>query len=105
MLGPFDSWPEERVELFRLPGRPGHDLGRAGMVDSWIEPGATRDFRLKVDAPEMPGLYLLQIDMVDEGVHWFSDLGTPGIVLEITVVETSSADTVDADDGPSPPGG
>lgn len=87
LLGPFDDRPSEPLKLFRRPGMQGKDLARAGMEDGAIDPGASRRFRLEFRAPDRPGLYLLHIDMVDEGVHWFSDLGTPGVILDLGVVD------------------
>jgi hypothetical protein len=88
ILGPVDHVPANPVEWFRRPGRPGRDLSRAGMDDGSMKPGEAREFRLEMQAPQEPGLYLVQIDMVDEGVHWFSDLGTPGVVFELTVTRS-----------------
>jgi hypothetical protein len=48
-----------------------------------------------VRAPGTEGRYLLQLDMVDEGVRWFSDVGWPGIIREISVhrADTDQAST------------
>jgi hypothetical protein len=91
VLGPFDHWPEQRIELFRRRGRPGRDVGRAGVEDGTLAPGGTRVFELSMHAPGAPGRYLLHLDMVDEAVHWFSDLGTEGVVLELTVVPSAGS--------------
>ena len=44
-----------------------HDLG----------PGEEIELKLTVTAPKMPGDYLLEIDMVHEGITWFSQHGSP----------------------------
>lgn len=86
VLGPYTTAPKDPLELFRRPGRPGRDLARAGLENATVAPDETRNFDLKLLAPSEPGRYLLHFDMVDEGVHWFSDLGTPGVVVELEVV-------------------
>jgi hypothetical protein len=90
ILGPFDSRPDDPLAEFRRPGRPGRDVARAGVEDGLIEPGETRNFELTFDAPEQPGLYFVQLDMVEERVHWFSDLGTPGVIVELLVSDPAT---------------
>jgi hypothetical protein len=53
-------------ELDRRVALP-HDLG----------PGEEIELKLTVTAPEAPGDYLLEIDMVHEGSTWFSQHGSP----------------------------
>jgi protein tyrosine phosphatase (PTP) superfamily phosphohydrolase (DUF442 family) len=98
ILGPFDSRPKDPLAEFRRPGRPGRDVGRAGVEDGVIEPGQARVFELAFNAPEKPGLYLVQLDMVEERVHWFSDLGTPGVIVDLRVSDPTA---VPAETAPS----
>jgi protein tyrosine phosphatase (PTP) superfamily phosphohydrolase (DUF442 family) len=87
VLGPFDKPPAGAVDRFRLPRAPARDLFRDNsLVGKW-PPGRARDIAVTFTAPERPGLYLVQVDMVDELVHWFSDLGREGVVLEMRVGE------------------
>jgi hypothetical protein len=53
-------------ELDRRVALP-HDLG----------PGEEIELKLTVTAPEAPGDYVLEIDMVHEGITWFSQHGSP----------------------------
>ena len=53
-------------ELDRRVALP-HDLG----------PGEEIELKLTVTAPEVPGDYVLEIDMVQEGITWFSQQGSP----------------------------
>jgi protein tyrosine phosphatase (PTP) superfamily phosphohydrolase (DUF442 family) len=92
MLGPFDRRPPDILSEFRRPGRPGRDLGRAGMEEGTIEPGETRVFDLAFRAPQRPGTYVVHFDMVDELVHWFSDLGTGGLLVDLRVGTGFTAD-------------
>jgi protein tyrosine phosphatase (PTP) superfamily phosphohydrolase (DUF442 family) len=85
ILGPFDAAPPDVLAQFRKPNGPARDLGRAGLEDATIAPATSREFDLQIRAPETPGLYVVQIDMVDERVHWFSDLGTEGVFWALTV--------------------
>jgi protein tyrosine phosphatase (PTP) superfamily phosphohydrolase (DUF442 family) len=85
LLGPFERLPENPVDLFRLPRAPARDLFRDnGFVGSW-QPGVAREVEVTFDAPEQQGLYIVQVDMVDELVHWFSDLGREGVVFPLRV--------------------
>jgi len=84
-IGPSSTPPPLDAELFR-PSRGGSvDVGRAGIADFRMDPDDSGDFEVTVEAPAAPGHYLLQIDMVDEGVSWFSDLGREGVFLPFEV--------------------
>jgi hypothetical protein len=87
VIGPFDVSPEQPVELFRFQTGPPRDLARAGMAAGEMRPGHVRGFEIGFLVPEAPGRYYLQLDMVNERVHWFSDLGGPGLVIEIEVTD------------------
>jgi len=86
VIGPFAEPPADPVALFRLPSGPAIDIARAGLESGVMPSGSRRDFELRLRAPRRPGRYLLQVDMVDERVHWFSDLGWPGIIHELEVM-------------------
>jgi protein tyrosine/serine phosphatase len=86
VIGPFDVPPNDPIRIFRTPHAPAQDLGRAGLEEGEIPAGGQRRFELRIRAPDEIGRYVLQIDMVNELVHWFSDLGGPGILLDIEVV-------------------
>jgi protein tyrosine phosphatase (PTP) superfamily phosphohydrolase (DUF442 family) len=85
-LGPLAAWPADAVAEFRIPNGPAHDLARAGIEDGAVEPGASRTFDLPFRAPAATGSYVVHVDMVDEHVHWFSDLGGPGVIFRLDVV-------------------
>jgi hypothetical protein len=63
------------------------DVARSGLEPGVVGPGESRELEIRLRAPAAPGRYVLQIDMVDELVHWFSDMGWPGILLDIEVVD------------------
>ncbi|MGK2858990.1 MAG: fused DSP-PTPase phosphatase/NAD kinase-like protein [Thermoanaerobaculia bacterium] len=85
ILGPFDAHPADAVELFRQPRTPARDLFRDGRSTGEWSPGVSKVIEVEFDAPAEPGLYYIQIDMVDEFVHWFSDLGDVGLVVPLRV--------------------
>jgi hypothetical protein len=57
-----------------------------------LEPGATATLRLEVQAPETPGSYLLEFDLVREYVSWFAERN--GGNTYRTQVELAPADLV-----------
>ena len=73
-----------------------HLLGPNGSVVVWdgartalpmdIPPGAIVQTSVVVAAPLTPGAYKLRIDLVQEGVAWFSQLGVPTLDLDLGVV-------------------
>jgi len=84
-LGPYADTPTDPVTIFRRRAGGARDLARAGMEDGEIAAGASRNLEVSIPVPAQAGRYLLQLDMVDEGVHWFSDLGGPGIIVPFEV--------------------
>lgn len=50
-----------------------------------LAPGASTTLILQVNAPMRTGLWTLELDMVDEGVTWFSSQGSPTARLDIVV--------------------
>jgi protein tyrosine phosphatase (PTP) superfamily phosphohydrolase (DUF442 family) len=89
ILGPLAEPLADPVAVFRTPGGPARDAARAGVETGTIGPGESRSFSVVFAAPRQPGQYVLQFDMVDERVHWFSDLGGPGIILALDVLPTN----------------
>ena len=85
-LGPLDAPPADPLAEFRRSNGPARDLARAGLEDGVIAAGSERLFDLHFPAPAAPGAYVVQVDMVDERVHWFSDLGGPGVTFPLEVI-------------------
>jgi protein tyrosine phosphatase (PTP) superfamily phosphohydrolase (DUF442 family) len=84
-IGPFVAPPEDAMAIFRTPNNPARDLARAGREDGTVPPGGAREFTTGFEAPAETGVYIVQVDMVDEHVHWFSDLGGPGVTFRLDV--------------------
>ena len=73
-----DSWLDSDGKLItNMDGRYGlpADLG----------PGRDVEVPLEITAPAKPGKYILQLDMVQEGVTWFQDKGSPVLKVNVDV--------------------
>jgi hypothetical protein len=60
------------------------DYGR-GRLPRDLEPGDTAMIEFNVRAPETPGKYVVEFDMVAEHVTWFEDYGAGTLRHELTV--------------------
>ena len=67
------------------------DDGRT-RLPSGLLPRQKLTAELQIKAPEMPGIYLLELDVVQEGVAWFKDLGSKTCVLEVNVLGAAKPD-------------
>lgn len=59
--------------------------GRHGLLKD-LKPGEETEVPLLITAPREPGDYLLEVDLVQEQVAWFSDKGSPTARAKVTVV-------------------
>jgi hypothetical protein len=59
--------------------------GRHGLLKD-LKPGEETEVPLLVSAPKEPGDYILEVDLVQEQVAWFSDKGSPTARAKVTVV-------------------
>ena len=50
-----------------------------------VAPGETVEIGFAVIAPEKPGRYVLELDMVQENVHWFTTVGSPTARVHVRV--------------------
>lgn len=69
------------------------DDGRTSLPQAML-PGETCQVALRVKAPVEPGAYLCEIDVVHEGVTWFSDRRSPTLRIPVSVGAVSSGNTV-----------
>jgi tRNA (mo5U34)-methyltransferase len=60
------------------------DYGRAGLPRD-LEPGDTADLEFRVRAPQTPGRYIVEFDMVAEHITWFEDHGSGTLRHELVV--------------------
>jgi hypothetical protein len=54
-------------------------------LPSELPPGSTVSMEIVVKTPMKPGEWILELDMVDEGIAWFSDHGSPLTTLPVKV--------------------
>jgi pyruvate-formate lyase-activating enzyme len=74
------------VRLCSHTGRILHELNGIPMPPSVLLPGGKETVLLDVVLPDTPGLYELFVDVVETGVCWFSDRGSPPLVCEVQVL-------------------
>ena len=68
-------------------GKPTDEPEGHNGIPKDLKPGETTDMTLEVTRPETPGEWTLELDMVQEGVAWFSDKGSPTTKVKVTVVK------------------
>jgi glycosyltransferase involved in cell wall biosynthesis len=59
--------------------------GVRALLPAPLRPGETAELLLQVEPPPRPGEYLLALDMVEEGVNWFSLQGVAPSTIAMTV--------------------
>jgi hypothetical protein len=57
---------------------------RAALFDD-LASGSTVELPLTVTAPSAPGIYILQLDAIQEGVAWFGERGSEVLNIKIKV--------------------
>lgn len=79
-LAAANRWmkPDGKTLVTNMDGRYG--LGKD------LKPGEVDDVPLQITAPKVPGEYLLEVDLVQEAVAWFSDKGSTTAKAKVTVV-------------------
>lgn len=61
-----------------------HDDGRAPL-EADLQPGEWREIELTVNAPKEPGEYMLEVDVLQEGVSWFALKGSKTARVRVRV--------------------
>ena len=59
--------------------------GERSLLPHPVAPGDRCRAMLLVRAPDRPGRYVLAIDLVQEGVRWFSEAGAPWLAVTVTI--------------------
>jgi hypothetical protein len=54
-------------------------------LPSDLAPGTQIALRATVKAPDKPGTYILEFDMVQEAISWFKDRGSRAIRFDVTI--------------------
>jgi hypothetical protein len=87
------TWPAVGTKDFRYQVNMGNRWIVAGataednraVMKADLPPGGEAQMTLTVNAPRTPGEYTLEIDMVHEGVTWFSERGARPLRLSVRV--------------------
>jgi hypothetical protein len=88
------TWPAMGTKDFRYQVNMGNRWVVAGgamvednraVLKADLPPGGEAQMTLTVNAPRTPGEYILQIDMVHEGVTWFGERGAQPLRLSVRV--------------------
>lgn len=88
-----ETWPAVGTRDFRyqinmgnrwIRGSQDREDNRAVMKAD-LPPGASTEMTLTITAPQEPGDYTLEIDMVHEGVTWFKQRGARPLSIEVSV--------------------
>jgi SAM-dependent methyltransferase len=82
-----NHWLDEHGNLMRL------DDGRTPLPLRF-DPNDSVDLNLEIIAPRRSGDYLLELDVVHEGVAWFADNGSRTLRLPVRVIETAPDETI-----------
>jgi hypothetical protein len=69
-----------------------------------VAPGGSARLRLGVRAPMPPGRYRLAIDLIDEGRHWFAELGNEPLERDVEVLPRIERRALFVRLGPGEPG-
>lgn len=73
-----DSWLDSSGKVItNMDGRYG--------LPADLRPAREVEVPLTITAPANPGKYILQLDMVQEGVTWFQDKGSPVLKVNVDV--------------------
>ncbi len=88
-----EMWPAFGFKNFRYQVNLGsHWIGNGTTIDAAhasmkgdLAPGAETEIIVSIKAPDSPGDYSLEIDMVHEGVTWFKDRGARPLVIPVKV--------------------
>jgi hypothetical protein len=62
------------------------DLEGHNGIPKDLKPGEETEMTLLITAPKEPGEYTMELDMVQEGVSWFADKGSPTTKAKVMVV-------------------
>lgn len=73
---------------YRWLDKGGRDIAHEGLraaLPSAVTPGGSRAVALRIKCPDAPGTYTLAIEMVREGVTWFSEAGVAPLRIPFKV--------------------
>ena len=68
-------------------GKPTSEPEGHNGIPKDLKPGEEVEMSLQITAPKSPGEWTLVLDMVQEGVAWFGEKGSPTTKANVTVVK------------------
>jgi hypothetical protein len=68
-------------------GKPTSEEEGHNGISKDLKPGEEIEMPLQITAPKQPGDYILNLDMVQEGVTWFGEKGSTTTKAKVTVVK------------------
>ena len=74
-----------RDRWLRLDGTVVNDQDARARFPFDLEPGDTAGVSLQITGPKIPAEYLLELDVVQEGVAWFGERGSETLKRRLTV--------------------
>ena len=87
-----EAWPCTEKSGITLGN---HWLTESGEILQWLDgratfdrdlaSGASTDLHLTVTAPKEAGYYLLECDLVEEGIAWFNKKGSDTTLITVSV--------------------
>ncbi len=89
VMWPYSGLPDTRYEV-HAGNRWIDSSGTAvedsrGLLSYDVRPGDTIEVAVLVNAPEKPGEYILEFDMVQEYLGWFKDAGSETLRVKVGV--------------------
>lgn len=84
-----NHWLDEKGEVIRW-------LDSRVPLDRDLPPHASIDLKIAVNAPKETGEYLLELDVLEEGVTWFKQKGSETVMVNVEVrVDTRKPENLD----------
>jgi len=68
-------------------GKPTTETEGHNGIPKDLKPGEETEMPLQITAPKTPGDWILSLDMVQEGVAWFGDKGSPTTKVKVAIVK------------------
>jgi hypothetical protein len=78
-----------KVQMFEPSIKKEFEL-RGGFQDLTVAPGKSVILEIEIPSTLESGRYKFLVDLVDEGVKWFSDMGSEPLTLEISVEDSNT---------------
>jgi hypothetical protein len=68
-------------------GKPTSETEGHNGIPKDLKPGEETEMTIQITAPKQPGEWTMQLDLVQEGVAWFSEKGSTATNIKVQVVK------------------